>query len=274
MTTATYGTVQRTERLAPRMLRVHLDGPGLAGLRMPTVRDGVLATDAYVNAQFPRDASLAVPFDDDVVRGWPREQRPAARRYTVSGWTGGVLSLDVVLHGSEGVAGPWAQQARPGDRLQLRGPSGAYAPDPTADAHLMVGDESALPAIAASLSALPAGARAYALLEVDGPADELALPTAARLDLRWVHRRAGSTGEQDDLGLLAAVQHLGRLAGRVQAFVHGEAVATRAVRALLLGGWGLAREDLSCSPYWRRQFTDEAWREVKQQWQRDVEADV
>ncbi len=259
-----YGTVLRTERLAPRLVRVVLGGDGLTGFV------GSPFTDAYVNAQFLRAGStLTVPFDDDHVRTLPREERPAARRYTVSGWDGAELSLDLVVHGDEGVAGPWAQAARPGDLLQLRGRSGGYAPDPTADAHLLVGDESALPAIAVSLASLPAGSRAFAVLEVDGSADEMALPCRGELDLRWVHR----DGHEDDL-LLRAVEALGRPVGRVHAFVHGEAVATRAVRTLVLREWGLAREDLSCSPYWRRTFTDEAWREVKPAWQRAVEDDV
>lgn len=262
-----FGTVVRTERLAPRLVRVVLGGEGLAGFALPAF------TDAYVNAQFPRPGStLSVPFDDDHARTLPREQRPAARRYTVSGWDAArvELSLDVVTHGDQGVAGPWAQAACPGDRLQLRGPSGGYAPDPTADRHLMVGDESALPAITRSLAALPTGARAQVVLEVDGPEDELSLPSAATVDLRWVHRGAAT----DDASLARAVEALPRPLGRVQAFVHGEAAATRAVRTVLLRDWGLAREDLSCSPYWRHNLTDEAWREVKPAWQRAVEADV
>ena len=71
-------------------------------------------------------------------------------------------------------------------------PGGAYAPDPTADWHLLVGDESALPAIGAALERVPAGVPVHALVEVDGPADEQELTTPGRLDLRWCHRDAGS----------------------------------------------------------------------------------
>ncbi len=267
MTAPLYGAVVRTERLAPRLVRVVLGGKGLSGFVMKPF------TDTYVNAQFLRPGSaLNVPFDDENVRTLPREERPAGRRCTVSSWdpVRGELALDFVVHGDQGIAGPWAQAARPGDLLQLRGPSGDYAPDPEADVHLLVGDESALPAIAASLAVLDAGAQVHAVLEVDGPADELPLTSRGDLVLRWVHR----ADEPDDLGLLRAVAALDQPVGRVQAFVHGEAVATRAVRTLLLRDWGVARDDLSCSPYWRRTFTDEAWREVKPAWQAAVETDV
>ena len=62
-----------------------------------------------------------------------------------------------------------------GDVLVFTGPSGGYRPDPAADWHLLVGDESALPAIAASLEALPADAKAVVRLVCDGPAHEIEL---------------------------------------------------------------------------------------------------
>lgn len=262
-----YGTVVRVERLTPSMVRVVLGGPGLDGFAMGDWTDG------YVNAQFvPEGADYSVPFADEHVRSLPREQRPAARRYTVRAWDAGrrELTLDFVVHGDEGVAGRWAQSARPGDRLQLRGPSGGYAPDPAADWHLLVGDESALPAIAASLERVPGGAPARVLVEVDGPADELPLTSPGQLEVVWVHRGAGP----DDRLLVGAVERLEKPSGRVAAFVHGEAVAVRALRTLLLSEWGVPREDLSLSPYWRRQYTDEQWREVKRDWLAEVEHDA
>src|SRR5690606_21164117 len=104
------------------------------------------------------------PFNIQQVRAtMPRELWPRLRTYTVRAWDPDALelTLDFVHHGDEGLAGPWAANARPGDELFMLGPGGGYAPDPGADWHLLAGDESALPAIAASLEALPEGARAY-----------------------------------------------------------------------------------------------------------------
>ena len=249
------------------MVRVVLGGSGLDGF--PTVG----WTDSYVNLQFvPAGAAYDVPFDDDQVRSLPVEQRPAARRYTVRSWDdrSRELAIDFVVHGDEGVAGRWAQAAGPGDRLQLRGPAGGYRPDPAADWYLLVGDESALPAIAASAERVPAGAPVRVLVEVDGPLDEVELTSPGALEVVWVHRDGGVDGSL----LLDAVRRLDRPAGRVDAFVHGEAVATRALRTLLLGEWRVPREALSVSPYWRRSFTDERWRQVKQEWLAEVERDL
>jgi NADPH-dependent ferric siderophore reductase len=263
-----HGAVATTERLTPGLVRVVLEGGDLGGLVMPE------ATDAYVNAAFPpAGASYAGVFDPDAVRdSRPREEWPARRRYTVRAWDPArhQLTLDFVVHGDSGVAGPWAANARPGDVLVFTGPSGGYRPDPAADWHLMVGDESALPAIAASLEVLPAGARAVVRLVGDGPDHELELRTAAGLDLRWLHRR-GNAGDVDLL--VEAVRDLDFGAGRPFGFVHGEADEIRAVRRHLLHERGLTRRDLSCSPYWRRTMTDEAWRRIKREYVAAMDAD-
>ena len=263
-----HGAVVTTERLTPGLVRVVLEGGDLAGLVMPD------ATDAYVNAAFPPPgASYAGVFDPETLRdSHPREEWPARRRYTVRAWDPARhrLTVDFVVHGDSGVAGPWAANARPGDPLVFTGPNGGYRPDPAADWHLMVGDESALPAIAASLEVLPAGARAVVRLVCDGPDHELELETAAALDLQWRHRR----GDAGDVDLLAeAVRDLDFGPGRPFGFVHGEADEIRAVRRHLLHERGLSRRDLSCSPYWRRTMTDEDWRRVKREYVAAMDAD-
>jgi NADPH-dependent ferric siderophore reductase len=153
----------------------------------------------------------------------------------------------------------------------FEGPSGGYRPDPDADWHLLVGDESALPAIAASLEAIPAGAPTVVRLLCDGPDHELELECAGRLDLAWLHR----TGhESDGELLLTALRELDFPPGDVHAFVHGEADEIRAIRRHLLAERGLPRSAMSCSPYWRRHMTDEAWREIKRDFVAGMEADV
>lgn len=262
------GRVERVEHLGPHMVRVVLGGDGLAGF-VPSP-----CTDSYLNIYFPpAGAGYSVPFDTDAIRALPRAQRPASRRYTVRHWDADrrELWVDFVVHGDTGVAGPWAAGVRPGDLLQFGGPSGSYAPDPAADWHLMIGDGSALPAIATSLAQIPAGRPVFVLAEVDSAADELPLDSPGDLHVTWLHRAANPGAE--DLAL-TALDKLDRPAGRVQAFVHGEAVANRALRAHLLTEWRIPREDLSISPYWRRAFTDESWREVKRDWMAAVERDV
>jgi NADPH-dependent ferric siderophore reductase len=264
-----HGRVATTEPLTPSLVRVVLEGGDLAELVMPD------ATDAYLNVAFrPAGASYAEVFDPQAVRdSHPAAEQPARRRYTVRAWDPEArrLTVDFVVHGDSGVAGPWAAAARPGDPLVFTGPSGGYRPDPAADWHLMVGDESAVPAIAASLAALPAGARAVVRLVCDGPQHELDLPGAADVDLLWLHRR----GDEEDASLLlAGVEALDFPGGTPFGFVHGEADEIRGVRRHLLRDRGLTRRDLSCSPYWRRTMSDEAWRRIKRDYVAAMEADA
>jgi NADPH-dependent ferric siderophore reductase len=248
--------VRRTEWLTPHMIRVVAGGDDLAGF--PDTGH----TDRYVKILFPLPGvAYPEPFDMDAVRGaLPREQWPAVRTYTVRAFdpAAGELVIDFVHHGDIGLAGPWAAAARPGDPLLLLGPGGAYAPDPAADWHLLVGDEAALPAIAAALGRVPAGVPVHALVEVDGPADEQALTSPGRLDLRWCHRDPARPAQ-----LVDALAALSFPAGRVHAFVHGEAGLVRALRRHLLDGRGVPREDLSVSGYWRRGHDEEGFRAFK-----------
>jgi NADPH-dependent ferric siderophore reductase len=263
-----YGTVVETFRLSPTMVRVVFGGDGLAGFE-PTE-----FTDQYVNALFvPEGAPYGVPFDVDEARSLDPAHRPRGRRYTIRSFDAdrGLVTIDFVAHGDVGYAGRWAQHARPGDRLQMIGPSGAYRPDPDADWYLFGGDESAIPAIAASIEVLPEGARGVVRVVVDSPAHEFEIPAVDGLDVVWLHRSAAE--RPDDL-LVDAIAALAWPAGRPDVFVHGEAAEVRAVRRHLIAERGIDREAASISPYWRRGHTDEAWREVKSQWLADQSADV
>jgi NADPH-dependent ferric siderophore reductase len=263
-----YGEVVSTARLTPHMVRVVLGGKGLDAFE-PTVH-----TDEYVNCFFvPDGAPYAVPFDDEATRDLPRELRPFPRRITVRDWDEDrrEVTLDIVAHGDVGYAGRWAARAQPGDRLQLRGPAGAYSPHPDADAYLFVGDESALPAIAASAAAVPPGRPVVIVAEVDDASGEIEIESPGTLQVHWVHRARHADGLENLADTTAA---LPLPDGVVSAFVHGEAVATRAVRRVLLSRRMVDPDHLSCSPYWCRGYDDEQWRTIKGAWVRQVDAET
>lgn len=257
--------VVRTERLTPRMQRVVLGGDGLAGFTAGT------CTDHYVKLLFPAGgAAYPEPFDLERVREeFPREQWPVTRTYTVRHWDPDhrELAIDFVVHGDEGLAGPWATRVRPGETVRFLGPGGAYAPDPAADWHLLVGDESALPAISRALESLPPGARVHAFVEVADPGEEQKIDSG--VDVVWLHRGDRPTGE----ALVEAVRDLDFPPGRVHAFVHGEAHFVKRLRALLRVERGVAREDLSISGYWRLGHDESGWQASKREWNARIEAE-
>jgi NADPH-dependent ferric siderophore reductase len=259
------GRVIRTERLTPHMQRVVLGGEGLADF---TAGD---CTDHYVKLVFPAEGvTYPEPFDIGRIREeFPREQWPVTRTYTVRSWDPALreLTLDFVIHGDEGLAGPWARHALPGDLLRFSGPGGAYAPGPEADWHLLAGDESALPAIAAALEALPAGAEVRAFVEVEGPDEEQKI--ASEVPVVWLHRAGRPVGE----ALVEAVRSLDFPEGRVHAFVHGEAGFVKDLRRLLRVEREIPREDLSISGYWRLGHNEDGWQASKREWNARVEAE-
>ncbi|WP_455355085.1 siderophore-interacting protein [Streptomyces sp. SYSU K217416] len=263
----TEAQVVRTERLTPHMVRVVLGGAGLAGLGADEF------TDHYVKLLFPAEGvSYPEPFDLERIRAeFPREHWPRTRAYTVRAWDPAHLEMtvDFVVHGDEGVAGPWAARVQPGEPVRFLGPGGAYAPDPAAGWHLLVGDESALPAIAASLERLPSGAVVHALVEVAGAEDEQKIVSPDGVEVTWLHRGERPVGE----ALVAAVRALDFPSADVHAFVHGEAGFVKELRRHLRRDRAVPRERLSISGYWRLGQTDEAWRAAKRQWNEQVEAE-
>ncbi|MGW5734329.1 MULTISPECIES: siderophore-interacting protein [Streptomyces] len=257
--------VVRTERLTPHMQRVVLGGEGLAEF---AVGD---STDHYVKLLFGAEGvTYPEPFDIQRIREeFPRDQWPVTRTYTVRSWDQETreLAVDFVVHGDEGLAGPWAKRVEPGATIRFLGPGGGYAPDTAADWHLLAGDESALPAIAASLEALPEGATAFAFVEVADADEEQKISTAA--DVRWLHRGERPVGE----ALVEAVRALDFPAGDVQAFVHGEAGFVKELRRYLRVEREVPRERLSVSGYWRLGHNEDGWQAAKRDWNAQVEAE-
>jgi NADPH-dependent ferric siderophore reductase len=248
--------VRRTERITPHMIRVVFTADEF-------VDNGT--TDHYVKLLFCKPGvEYPEPLDMGLVREtYPSEQWPTMRTYTVRSFDedSHELTVDFVYHGDEGIAGPWAAAAQPGDVLWFNGPGGAYGPDEAADWHLLVGDESALPAIGAAVEQLPPGARATVLVEVEDEAEEQKFGGSGEVDVTWFHR-ASSSGARGD-GLVAAVEGLELPAGDVQAFVHGEAGFVFRIRKNLFEDRGLPRDRVSLSGYWRLGKNEDGWQAEK-----------
>lgn len=211
--------VVATRHLAPHMVRVVLGGSGFDTF-VPSD-----FTDSYIKLVFVDDdvdvGRLPRPLTLDSFADLPTAKRPPVRTMTVRHVDAAAreIAVDIVLHGEHGVAGPWAAGAQRGQPIYLMGPGGAYAPDPAADWHLLAGDESAIPAIAAALEALPPDAIGRAFIEVAGPDDEIGLTAPDAVEVNWVYRggRADLVPEDragDHAPLIEAVTTTAWLPGR------------------------------------------------------------
>ncbi|GAA1352645.1 siderophore-interacting protein [Falsarthrobacter nasiphocae] len=256
-------TVLRTEALTPRLIRVWLGGPAFADFRPNTF------TDMYVKLVFSPDGRVPEgPINVAQARAeLPAGEAPVTRTYTVRTVDEGrgELAIDVVTHGDRGIAGVWAQRARPGDALLLQGPGGAYAPDPDADWHVLAGDESALPAIASAIEALPSHARGVAVIEVESEDDD-ALPLAhpAGVEVTWVARNGAGPDPMRLRGALEAALGGGWPSGVVHVFAHGERESVKALRTLFRER-EVPRERLSISGYWAHGRTEDAFQAEKRE---------
>lgn len=239
-------TVIRREYLSPHMVRIVAGGEGFSAY----VNNSFV--DRYVKIVFPQPGvDYAQPLDLWTIREtMPRAQWPFTRSYTVR-WVdteAQELAIDFVIHGDEGLAGPWAAAAKPGDTFTFTGPGGAYNPAPDADWYLFAGDEAALPAIAAAIESLPAEARGLAFIEVDSDADIQPTASPSGLDVTWL-RRNGTPAGSGDL-LVSTIADAEWPAGRVDVFAHGERGYMKGLRDVFFVQRGLERSQVSLSGYW------------------------
>lgn len=205
-------TVRRTERLSPQLLRVTFTSPDLHDF-------------------------VSLSFDDHVKLILPGEP-PVMRDYTPRRFSADELDIEFALHG-HGPAAAWAAQAAPGQTVQIGGPRGSFVVPVDFDWHLLVGDLSALPAIARRLEELPAGGTAFVRVLADA-AEQRALPSRANVDLQWL-----------TADLPGAVQALTLPPGEGYAWAAGEAATIAAVRAVLVDTHGLPKERIRAAAYWK-----------------------
>jgi NADPH-dependent ferric siderophore reductase len=212
-------------QLTPHMQRIELAAAELSGF---SYRPG-------------QDVMLLVAVDG---------RRPVRRRYTIRYLDRArqVLTIDVVLHG-DGPGEQWVRSAQPGGRIEGIGPRGKVFPNVSADWHLFMGDEAAMPAILAMTESLPGDSEATVVIEVPDPADEQELSSPARTRLTWLHRLGGAAGEAKALSAEAGEVELPPGVGH--AYLLGEAKVVLALREVLAAR-GMPADRISPKAYWGR----------------------
>ena len=226
--------VLRVIDLTPRMRRITLGGEQLQGFTS-------LGSDDHIKLLFAETAEQQQAIDagnlgrDGAVRPTMREYTP--RRIDL---VANELDIDFVLHG-DGPASTWAAQAAPGQTLDIAGPRASMVVPDIFDSYLLVGDETAIPAIGRRLEELPAGRHVLAVIQIEDEQERQPLPSQAQVEVIWVKR---------DEDLLALLQGLGLPEGRLYSWVALEKSLTRQAKALLLEK-GVSEEALKAAAYWR-----------------------
>lgn len=296
--------VVRVDRLSPSFVRIELGSPALAEFGV----DGPLY-DQRIKLVFPDGPGDQVLPDlselgPDWMTAWferPAEERGHLRTYTVrdvvGSGAGTRLVVDVVLHGTDGhgEAGPgsrWAARAVPGDRIVVLAPrrgaafGGIEFVPGTAGRLLLVGDETAVPAVAAILAQLPPRARGAAFLEVPVDGDVQTVEHPIGVEVTWLPRDGSPRGERLHVAVLehlgaplrpvevadeevdpdlwetpsysssgedvdAAVTHVGHDLDDLYAWIAGESRVVTGLRRALVRDLEVDRRQVAFMGYWR-----------------------
>jgi NADPH-dependent ferric siderophore reductase len=235
--------VLRVERVSPRMVRVTLAGPELAGL---TVEQP--AASVRVLLPSPGATELVVPTWNGNEFRLPDGRRPTIRTFTPWRADPDALELDVgiVVHGG-GVASDWAMSAQLGAGAAVSGPGRGYAVDHDAPAYLVAGDETAIPAITQVLEALPDETPVQVCIEVAHPDARLELPAHPGAVVDWLDLAPGAAPGE---ALNTAVRDVD-LAPGTRVWAAGEAAAVQRIRRHLFDDRGVPRAHTSVRGYWK-----------------------
>ena len=231
--------VVRRTQVSPGFVRLTLGGPELAG---------------FVTAGFDDHLKLILPQPGQERPSLPTLQegrpvfpdpRPVLRDYTPARFdaAAGELDIEVALHDA-GPANDWAACAFVGQWVGIAGPRGSLVIPKVFDWHWLIGDESALPAIARRLAELPATTSTTVRMYVRNPADRRALASAAQLDLQWVD------------ALPSAVEALALPPGAGYIWAAGEHSDMAAVRKAVLSKPGVDAKRMRIAAYWKRGVAD------------------
>ncbi|RBP65075.1 NADPH-dependent ferric siderophore reductase [Brevibacterium sanguinis] len=242
--------------ITPNMRRLTVGGEQLAagemnGMHRPAFRSE--GFDDHVKLVIPPPGvdEIDTGVQDEFRFNWNREALSLTRDYTVRSVDpeAGSFAFDVVRHDS-GHAADWAFRARPGDRLHIAGPKTCAGLSEGVDFHLLVADETALPAVGRWLEEAPAGTRGHIIVEVPTAADIQDIPTAADVEIDWLIRDGFAPG--DSPLLFDAVRNVQLPPGRTFAWCAGEAMTIAPIRRHLRRDLGLPKEDIEVVGYWRR----------------------
>ncbi|KRF19786.1 hypothetical protein ASG90_20385 [Nocardioides sp. Soil797] len=242
--------VLERRQLTPKMVRLTLGGPDMDGFESHIA-------DEHCKLVFP-DADTGetrAPVQDGARLAWP-SPFPTCRDYTIRRYdaVAGEIDIDFVVHAG-GVASEWAQSCEIGSTVWLAGPRPAMVVPPEFGFLVLLGDETALPAIGRWLSEMPADARGVVAVEIDGPAEEQELPVPAGVTLTWLHRDGAAPGSTTLLGDFASSIEL---PSDVHSYVWagGEAISLKPVRQWARST-GHTKHQSDITGYWRRGVTQE-----------------
>lgn len=247
-------TVLRIEDLTTGMRRVVLGGAQLEaftsanGIPQPAFRSEGFDDDIRLIFPYPGRTEPVLPIQEEGHLEFPKDPRPISKVYTVRRWdpANRELTVDFVKHGT-GIATIWAYRAQPGDRIHIAGPA-ASRDLPRADCLLVVGDDTAVPAISRLLEELPADVRAQVFIEIASDEHRQRLRELPGVTVTWLSRHGAPAGSTT---LLIDAVTAATWDGSVFAWIAGESTMVTSVRRHLVQQRDVPRDHIEFTGYWR-----------------------
>jgi NADPH-dependent ferric siderophore reductase len=238
--------VRHREFLTPGFASVTLGGPG--------VRDLVVAgNDQAVRLFFPREGQTGLRMPTASNEAWiaqllllPKSVRPWVRNLTIRRVRPADEEVDIefAVHGDSPMSS-WVRRAEPGSPAGIFDTGTMYRRPAEVGHQVLVGDETALPAVLSILDGTPPSVTTEVFLEVADAADVRPVESAARV--HWFGRDGQRPGDL----VLDAVRRASLPSGRVYTWVAGESRMATSVRRHLVNDRGVAKRDISFFGYWR-----------------------
>lgn len=236
--------------LTPKMIRVEVTSPDLSGFTS-------LSYDDHVKLFFvPDGGEIALPISGPNGLQFPEGMpRPEGRDYTPRHFDSetNTLTLDFVTHG-DGPAITWAKNAKPGDTVGLGGPRGSFVLSEGFDWYMLIGDETALPAIGRRIEELSQGQKAIALIEIADDKERQTFDVKADVNVQWLARNGAKAGNPELV--LSTIREQKLPDGNVYIFIAGEAEMVKAARDFFVGECGHNPDWIKAASYWRKGEAD------------------
>jgi len=234
--------VVNVERITAHIVSIRFQGEDLHDFVSASFDDHV----KFMIPATPGSELLLPSLGPDGIKFPTGVPRPIMRDYTPRSFDGRSheLTIEYALHG-DGPVAQWAAQAKPGQRAAIGGPRGSTVISLDYDWHLLVGDETALPAISRRLEELPGNTQAIVIIETGDAADQRPLKSSAQVNVQWLVQHGKS-------GLVDAVRALQLPMGEGFAWAAGESATILAVRHVLVDEFRLDKHHVKAAAYWRR----------------------
>ena len=220
--------VASVQRLTPRMQRIVFTSPDPHDFASD-------APDDHVKLFFPAADGVEACMRDYTPRMFDTAQ--------------GSLTIDFALH-EAGPATAWALAAKVGDTLDIGGPRGSTVVPDDFDWYLLIGDETALPAIGRRVEELRPGAPVTTVAVVEDKQERQAFQAEAQLKSYWIARDGQPL---DDASLLRfALDEYVLPPGDGFVWIAAEAHTARALRSYMMDTRGHPKSWIKASGYWSK----------------------